>query len=429
QELLETIRHQSQQSLLWRCILVFQVAAHISATAPEPLLTLSLCDLHSWERNGMLQRVTISQSSLPILRLTVDSRSISKVERLLNRPQYTGECTSRSAFIVVQDDSALGVEAQLKDGCLRLVFPGRPSFQLWNTPTPPSLALCRAYPADIARCQSFYAVEMDKINGLTLFFSGARLFGLHVHHLGESCAIDDYIRALSNRRRRSIVWIYLPISKGDRPALLGIREGLQTRTQSTVIRTKLVGDVVLGMQCKGAIRDSILGASPPLTMIYGEPKQGDPVCFFGIYCRAQADQGLTKPFRLPNPYGSRLGDEAYFSWAPLSGVSSTLVFYDEINGDCRGILLRYRNGGARAVGQCRLQVDPVEGVAEPVQLCFRVDSCSSSFNRILYIARVKFKQTAQASGTAEDERWESHEMEGMIKFWFTPESCFVAIDN
>lgn len=108
------IRYHSQHSLLWRCIPALRLATHISVTAPEPLLTLPLCDLHSWERNGMLRLVTTSQSPLPTLRLTVDSGGISKVERLLDRPQYVGECSSRSAFIIVQDDSASGVVAQLK---------------------------------------------------------------------------------------------------------------------------------------------------------------------------------------------------------------------------------------------------------------------------------------------------------------------------
>lgn len=66
----------------------------------------------------MLRRVTTSQSRLPTLRLTVDSGGISKVERLLNRPKYAGECAGRSAFIIVQDDSASGVVAQFKVGPL-----------------------------------------------------------------------------------------------------------------------------------------------------------------------------------------------------------------------------------------------------------------------------------------------------------------------
>jgi len=129
------IRHHSQPSLVWRCVPVLQLAAHLSATAPEPLVTLPLDDLHSWERNGMLQRVKTSESRLPILRLAVDPFGISKVERLLEQPEYAGECTSRSTFIIVQDGSAPKVVAQLKVRRQALCFP---------MPTAPTITMsCR----------------------------------------------------------------------------------------------------------------------------------------------------------------------------------------------------------------------------------------------------------------------------------------------
>lgn len=114
QELLEIIRHHSQHSLLWRCIPVLRPAASISATASEPLFTLPLRDIDSWERSGVLQRVVTSHSPLPVLRLTVDSGGISKVERLRDRLQYVGERTRRSAFLIIQDEETSEVAAQLK---------------------------------------------------------------------------------------------------------------------------------------------------------------------------------------------------------------------------------------------------------------------------------------------------------------------------
>jgi hypothetical protein len=117
QELVEIIRRHSQHSLLWRCVLVLQLAAHIAATAPETLFTLPLSEVHSWERNGTLQRVTpVTQSCFLALRLTVDSHGINKVERLLDRPQYTGQCTSQSVFIIVPTDSHSRAVVQLKAG-------------------------------------------------------------------------------------------------------------------------------------------------------------------------------------------------------------------------------------------------------------------------------------------------------------------------
>ncbi len=119
QELVDMIRRQSQDSLLWRCAEAFRLAAHIDDTPPEPLLTLPLREVHSWVRGGRLARVTTPTSPLPMLRLAVDQDGIRSIERLLTCPPYAGECSTRSVFILAHDgsphlDSTQGVALQLK---------------------------------------------------------------------------------------------------------------------------------------------------------------------------------------------------------------------------------------------------------------------------------------------------------------------------
>ncbi|KAK4041087.1 hypothetical protein C8A01DRAFT_45719 [Parachaetomium inaequale] len=431
-ELLEMIRHHSRHGLLWRCIPALQLAAHVSATKPEPLLTVSLRELLSWECGGKLERVTASQSPLTTLRLSVDSVDISKVERLPGPLPYAGECTSRAAFIVQDEASILGVTAQLKDRRLRLRFHAgaQPMLPIWNTHAPPSLTLCKASPPVLASCQALYAVEMDRVKGITFFFSNGLLFGIHGHRSEESCAADTFTR-LHNFLRRSIVWIYLPISECDRALVLGIREALQTRDLSIFVRTERIGDVIIGLQCGGNddAKNQCLAVSAPVTMIYGEPKEGRAVRFFGAHCRRALDQPLLEPFRLAKPGPSPIDKYAYFSCAPLRGVSSTLVFYDQSTGFCRGIVLRYDNGGSRAVGQCRLQVDPAERVARPARLCFRADSSSPRRpNRKIYTVQVKFKQSSPTNDS-DIEGWESRPMDGLVKFWFTHESSVLVVES
>ncbi|KAL2021088.1 hypothetical protein VTK56DRAFT_7507 [Thermocarpiscus australiensis] len=430
-ELLGMIRQYSEHSLLWRCVSALQLAAHVSATDPEPLLRVPLRELLLWERSGKLERVIESQSPPRTFRLTVDSAGISKVERLPGPPPYAGECTSRSAFIVQDEADIYEVVALLKDGHLRLDLPaGLRELPIWNTPAPPSLTLCKAYPTDLASCRAFHAVEMNSIKGITFFFSMGLLFGIHIHRSEESCAMDTLTRNFSNRRRRTVVWVYLPISKRDRALVLGIREDLRTWTLNILVRMERVGDIIIGPQCKGGVKNRCLAASAPVTIVYGEPKEGRPVRFFGAYCRPPLAQALPTPFRLEKPGRSPIDCDVYFfSWAPLGGVSSTLVFYDEDTGFCRGIIFHYRNGGSRAVGQCRLRVDPVERVVRPDRLCFRVDSCSDRWRKI-YTVQVKFKQDAPTNHTDTDiEGWNCRPMEGLIKFWFTSESSFLVVEN
>jgi hypothetical protein len=74
------------------------------------------------------------------------------------------------------------------------------------------------------------------------------------------------------------------------------------------------------------------------------------VSFFSVHCSLPGNLAPLSPFSLQIPRPCLvLGDDTYFSWAPLSNVSSTVVFTDE-TGDCKGILFRYHNGGARTVG-------------------------------------------------------------------------------
>ncbi|OIW22970.1 hypothetical protein CONLIGDRAFT_625286 [Coniochaeta ligniaria NRRL 30616] len=422
-ELLEMIRRYSRHSLLWRCVPALQLAAHVSTMKPNPLLTVPLRDLLSWDRGGKFERLVgfrvPSESST--LRLTIDSAGISKLERLPKPPMYIGEYTNRFAYIVQEEESISHVMAQLKNGRLRLKFPVRSRIlPIWNTPAPPNLSLCKAYPAALTSCPIIQTVEMNGISGVTFFFAFGQLFGIHIHRSEESCAMDTFARNLSDRLQRSVVWIYLPISRPDIILVLGIREVLRSPSLNVLVRTALIGDVVVGSQSKGQAKDILLDASGPLTMVYGEPREGDPVSSFGAYRGRSSDQTLPPPFRLINRGPCPIND-AYFSWAPLRDVSSTLVFYDQETGFCRGIVFCYQNRGLRAVGQCRLQVDPADRFVQPVRLCFRTRPYG---NQHIYNVQVKFNPTETDS-----EGWESRPMEGLVKFWFTPESSFLVVEN
>lgn len=187
-----------------------------------------------------------------------------------------------------------------------------------------------------------------------------------------------------------------------------------------------MGDIIIGLQSKGHVKDRCVAASAPLTMIYGEPREGHPVRFFGAHCKPPLDRALPKPFRLEKPGPCPIDDD-YFSWAPLCDVSSTLVFYDQNTGFCRGIVFRYQNGGSRAVGQCRPHL---ESVVRPTRLYFRTSSSPSRWNRMRHMVQVRFKQGARTNHTEKDiEGWESRPMKGRVKFWFTVESSFLVVES
>lgn len=106
-ELLEMIREHSRYSLLWRCISALRLAAYVSASSPEPQLTIPLSQVLLWERAGRLERHTGSSrphAEQPSwVRITIDFASIKKIERLPQLLPYEAEFTTRSAFIVQEE--------------------------------------------------------------------------------------------------------------------------------------------------------------------------------------------------------------------------------------------------------------------------------------------------------------------------------------
>ena len=186
---------------------------------------------------------------------------------------------------------------------MRLIFPqGRSPFRICDTHIPPSEAFCTADPADINSSQFIHVVELDDIKGITSFFMHGGLFGIHVHHSDESCAMDTWTREFGDRERLPMVWIYLPISIRDRAALLGSRCELQTEDRCILVRTKLAGDIIIGRELRGTVQDGCLGAPAPLTMFYGEPKPRQRISCFGAHSRAVwSDPAPPQAFELHGP--------------------------------------------------------------------------------------------------------------------------------
>ncbi|KAL3602902.1 hypothetical protein FPOAC2_07218 [Fusarium poae] len=296
---------------------------------------------------------------------------------------------------------------------------------MWNTPTPPDLSSCKAYGSSFSSSQCFHAVEADRISGITFFFSSGQLFGIHVHNSEESTAIATY-EGFSRRRQRGIIWIYLPISKNDRILVLGVRQGRRAGT-NILMRTRHVGDIIIGEHIVGEFKDMCLGRSAPMTIVYGEPREGSPVTFFGAYCKPTCQPELPSPFPLVRSSPNPLGAEAYFSWASLDCISSTLTFKDRETGFCKGIMFQYQNGGCRTVGQCRWHLDLVTRVEHPHVFQYKTESYPSRWNTLLHAVRVKFQHHSQDQRA--DEDWKCQPLNGFVQFWFTSESTCLAIES
>lgn len=166
--------------------------------------------------------------------------------------------------------------------------------------------------------------------------------------------------------------------------------------------------------------DQCLIANGPVTLVYGEPKEGFNIPLFGAYCKSPT-LDLPRPFLLQKPIPESFDGHGYYSRAPLRRVTRCTVYHNPSSGYSRGILFEYEHGGCRTVGQCRVNVDPCETVAEPSVICIRNDpyTDTASVSR----AKVKFIQNLQQDEL--DEGWKRHPMTGFIEFYFYDEWVYV----
>ncbi|KAI5865028.1 hypothetical protein GGS23DRAFT_603707 [Durotheca rogersii] len=389
-ELVELIRQLSPHALFWRAISTISLASNVTIP-PQPLLVFPLKDIETWKRGESVVRITEQTGRCrPMTRLTVDSEGIQKIDRLPATPKYRrGETVSRYAYIVERAEALSSVQAHLKDNLLRLMLPSSlPALRTWDTPAPPILDNCR-------------------------------LCSIHVHDSDESCALPAYHR-LSNRCQKGAVWIYWPIARQDSVVALSIRGEFDI-----LIRTRLIGNVVVGSRFRGAEAGLWLGGTGKCTLLYGEPREGENIPLIGGCCSAHA------PFTariqsIPRP---EKDCRMHFSAAPIGMVSSAPVWYDEQNGFCRGILFEYENGELRAVGQCRLHVDPSKKYVRPSRLCFRTNI---RVGHKVQGTRVVFESGESAHSHYDysaDDGWQCKALRGTLMFWFSNRCSLLCVEQ
>ncbi|KAI0104219.1 hypothetical protein GGR51DRAFT_561028 [Nemania sp. FL0031] len=387
-------------------------------------------------------------SSFPLLiRITVDSIGIAKIERISRQP-YEGECRTSEVYMILHNEQQIsGCTVHFKDGSARLelgrgtelqhytrtlleeedrgyLYRGRniapPSPPaVWNTPNPPDLLSCQAYEINQAGNRRFFAVELARIRGISFFFSSHKLRGVHVGALSASPLLQRMVQDSST------LWCYLPITNQDRVLVLGVRVSPDGRI-NILARMEKVGDVILGQYISSPAEDLCLCWHPPITLIHREPQEGLAVPYFGAYCQPPTGGELPKHFQRYQPKSCPIGEEACLSTASLEDLRLVEVFYDENGRYCRGMLLYYQNGGCRAVGQCRVGLDSSKQFSQPSRICFRMDPVDRGFNTRRYDVQVDWRAAAH---THEEEEWKCEPLEGVLVFWYNSESSFITIDK
>ncbi|OAA63514.1 hypothetical protein SPI_03677 [Niveomyces insectorum RCEF 264] len=423
-EIVQMIRLQSATSLLWRYSMVLDLAHRLSScTASDELLSMPLRRVASWERGG--RPVTSAPCSPPpvVVRLTIDACGLRAVERLPSRPSPRSWRSDSHAFVVVDESQIQGATVHFKFGYARLELPATVTgLQVWDTPTPPALSACRWHPAAVTPTTRFYTIALDRIDGLTLFFCLGRPYAIHVHTPCTPCASTTFAR-LSRRRQRAVTWLYVPFAANDRVVAFGTRRKASDTHFGDgfcfLFRTQLLGDVVVGPALMGPINDVCLGRAPPLTLVYNAVELG-AISVTGAYTTGQrVGPKPVAPFCVLPPLTPPFRD-AYFSQAPLDHIVRVRVFSDKEHRFCRGLVVAYKNGGMRALGQCRIGVDPVSEYENPSCLCVRRTTYTTQARKETFCAvYVHVATTGDLHSHAEPGWICSAALHGSLEFWFT----------
>lgn len=172
------------------------------------------------------------------------------------------------------------------------------------------------------------------------------------------------------------------------------------------------------------IQRTTIRSNRPKSLVYNS----NPAChteFMGAFPKATPRDGDAAIYNFPEdripPLGYSSCPGGILTSAPLRHVLRADVFLKDRGTFCRGVVLAYDNGGQRAVGDCRVGIEPFERYENPKWLCSSAATTADQMD--IYrtdLVRVRF--AGDAAQGHEEEGWECQAMDGILKFWVSNES-------
>ncbi|KAI1381181.1 hypothetical protein F4677DRAFT_119051 [Hypoxylon crocopeplum] len=423
-ELWDMIRKYSESNLFWRYICILDFVAQVSRMPCEALTSVTFSLIDSWERGGQ-PILTADPKAKPVVRVTIDSFGINKVERLSSYPPYCEVRFDHLVFIIENESLFKDATAQIKNGLLRLLFPELGNgLSIWDTPTPPRLEDCPIAPPRIAGSMCFSTICLKRTTGLTFFVYDDKIHAIHAHTPTLPCAEPTYNSLWD---KQDVSWIYIPFSANDKIVAFGIQlekqdgEYFTTDRPCFLFRTELAGDILVGRYKSN--QDFLYTKAPPSTLLYHKAELGT-ISIISPYSNKDDTSSQSIPYQHP-PAGP-LPRNMCVSWATLDNVSYVQAFYQDDGYSCRGLLFTYDNGSQRAVGQCRLQVDNCRSYTNPLVLLY---SPRASFSSTLpeKALAVKIKFSSEFEHSHGRDGWDCLPMTGTLFFSFSNYEAYINV--
>lgn len=184
-------------------------------------------------------------------------------------------------------------------------------------------------------------------------------------------------------------------------------------------RMSKAGDIIVGpFDRPGSQRDIWLSKNPH-GLIFGFNRVSmQSLGLAGAYPRQIQTEFPSPP--APQPLSTPPFAKALFSSGSLDGVAKATTFYEEDSEFVRGVLLQYKDGSYRALGQCRLGVDQVLTKECPSGFCL---------SGIRQERKVKVRFSDTTDHVHDGEGWTCVPTQGSVEWWFDSQQAFVAIYN
>ncbi|KAK8035332.1 hypothetical protein PG993_010327 [Apiospora rasikravindrae] len=385
-ELVRIVYDHSSLATFWRYVAIVSLARELRKTPMDPV-SLPLREVSAWTRGrgppSLLQ--SPSEQSPFSIRLTFDGHGIRQIERLSGIPPFRRWKSENMRFVILTE----GVHDQLEKimvqykvkptpitplplfpieyGIMRLALPeGFGGFHIWDMPDPPPLTDCQFARPVMPQATQFLTVDLRGATGLTFHFDHGKVYEISTHTRTVPCAKRAAVQQQQQSGRRvaeRTTWVHLPIPRGEEIMSIALRmtraanhNELSMQKPCFLFRMKLAGDVSLGPDYTGDYEDVNISQPNPELLIYNTLSVG-PATLFGTYPWYSSSEPETTKYG--NDNDNVLGQDE-------GNITSDGII-------CYAVLLEYANGGRRALGNCRLGVDPVVGTyLNPARICYRL---------------------------------------------------------
>ncbi|KAK5992233.1 hypothetical protein PT974_05634 [Cladobotryum mycophilum] len=419
-EIWEKIKGFVPSHVLWRYGSVMQLAREVNEAPLDEAVTYPLYEVESWTRGGQPTISMRENMHFSAMRLTFDFRGIKRIDRVPVEAmmKVDGFENSRDqAFVTQWAEHISQVKVNFKFGRGRLDVPVNQKMHIWDTPTP--LGMIEHMPETPLRMR-LVTINTDPryCTGISFFSWNHATVAIFAHTKKQPSAVKTF-RYFNNMHHSKLVWTYVPLTADDEVTAFGRRcssSNLFGQMDVQLVLYKKSGRITIGT-------DSAPGTNEILCMA-DQAAQRYPILIHEVNYpfHSTAFVGLDPPSEIQQnviPQSSLMTHQNNFSSAPLYDVVLAKVFKEVKTGLIKGILLEYRDGSKKALGQCRVGLDSVQSFTEPSFFHHTFVKLIPSRRHIRETAFATFaSRPTNPPGVTPPPAWWSFQMVGTLEVYF-----------